>query len=210
MEPENESYTINVHEAPFRSLACIAGRIGALLETSTATSNAELFSALDDFVGAVYALVFAWRGGFKERRDETPELKPPRTRARQLEQGHVRIDGVWMAGFHFNSALYRIAAVYHRVLKLVASQDALQKNKQPMVGNLLPDIESRFPNWTHQNLTDVYREVNLLKHERGGIHDTRLVTFDQALSATEELLNLLEAWIAGTSKSTVAVVNAAG
>ena len=108
----------------------------ALLDTKDASSNTELFSALDDLLGAVYALVFAHRGGFKERRNQKQELKPPRTRARQLEQGRVRIDGVWMAGFHFNSALYRIAAVYHRALKLVASNKALQKRKRPMVDYL--------------------------------------------------------------------------
>ena len=210
MEPENQSYAIDVNDPSFRSLTCMAGRIAILLETSLASSNAELFSSLDDFVGAVYSMVFARRGGFKERRDQTPELEPPRTRARQLQQGHVRIDGVWMAGFHFNSALYRIAAVYHRVLKLVASERALRKRKRPMVDDLLPDVQSRFPNWTHQNLTHVYREVNLLKHERGGIHTTRLVSFDQALGATEELLNLLEAWICGTPKSHVVLANPAG
>jgi hypothetical protein len=174
--------------------------MASLLETPLASSNTELFSTLDDFLGAAYSLTFAQRGGFKERRDQTPELEPPRTRARQLEQGHVRIDGVWMAGFHFNSALYRIAAVYHRVLKLAASDNALQKRKRPMVDDLLPDVEPRFPNWKHDHLTAVHNEVNLLKHERCGIYSTRRVLFDDAVAAAEELLNLLEAWIGGIAK----------
>src|SRR5690348_15911882 len=110
----DQSTTIDLSDQRFGSLAIIAGRIAALLETQAASSNAELFSTLDDLVGALYALVFAHRGGFTERQNQTQELEPPRKRARQLERGYVRIDGVWIAGFHFNSALYRIAAVYHR------------------------------------------------------------------------------------------------
>lgn len=200
LEPTQQSYAIDLNEPRFHSLACIANRMAALLETSVASSNTELFSTLDDFLGAAYALTFAHRGGFKERRDQTPELEPPRKRARQLEQGHVRTDGVWMAGFHFNSALYRIAAVYHRVLKLAASDSALRKRKRPMVDDLLPDVEPRFPNWKHDHLTAVHNEVNLLKHERGGIYATRRVSFDDAVLAAQELLDLLEAWIGGTAK----------
>lgn len=112
----------------------------------------------------------------------------------------MRLDGVWMAGFHFNSALYRIAAVYHRALKLAAS-DKAQKQKRPMVNYLLPDVTRRFPSWTHQRLTAVHNEVNLLKHERAGIYATRRVSFDEAVGATQELLDLLETWLEGTAKT---------
>jgi hypothetical protein len=198
-----ESLKVDLENTEFRSLAHLAGRIATLLDNPVATSNTELFSALDDFLGAVYALIFARRGGFKERRDQAPEHEPPRTRARQLEKGEVRVDGAWMAGFHFNSALYRLAAVYHRVLKLAASSQCLQQKKRPMVSDLLRDVESRFANWTgrawvHPHLSAVHNEVNLLKHEREGIYTTRGIGFNEGVSAAEELLQLLEAWISVT------------
>jgi len=136
---------MDLNDLRFQALAKIAERIVTLLETQAATSNTELFSALDDLLGAVYARVFAHRDGFKERRNQKQELKPPRTRARQLEQGQVRLSGVWMAGFHFNSALYRIAAVYHRALKLVAFNKTLQKRKRPTVDYLLLDVKTALP-----------------------------------------------------------------
>lgn len=200
-----ETVKVDLEDAGFRSLARLAGRIATLLDSPVASSNTDLFSALDDFLGAVYALIFARRGGFKERRGQTPEPEPPRTRARQLEKGEVRVDGAWMAGFHFNSGLYRFAAVYHRVLKLAASAECLQRKKKPTVGDLLPDVESRFATWTghtwtHPHLSAVHNEVNLLKHEREGIYATRRVGFDEGVSAAEELLQLLEAWISVTSQ----------
>lgn len=200
-----ETVKVDLEDADFRSLARLAGRIATLLDSPVASSNTDLFSALDDFLGAVYALIFARLGDFKERRGQTPEPEPPRTRARQLEEGKVRVDGVWMAGFHFNSGLYRLAAVYHRVLKLAASADCLQRKKQPRVNDLLPDVESRFATWTgqtwtHSHLSAVHNEVNLLKHECEGIYATRCVGFDDGVSAAQELLQLLEAWISVTSQ----------
>jgi hypothetical protein len=201
-----ELLKVDVEDTEFRSLTHLAGRIATLLDNPVVSSNTDLFSTLDDFLGAVYALIFARRGGFKERRGHTPEPEPPRIRARQLEKGEVRVDGAWMAGFHFNSALYRIAAVYHRVLKLAASSQCLQRRKRPMVGDLLLDVERCFANWTgrawvHPNLSAVHNEVNLLKHEREGIYTTRGVGFNEGVSAADELLQLIEAWINDTSKA---------
>lgn len=201
-----ELLKVDLEDAGFRSLARLAGRIATLLDNPIASSNTELFSALDDFLGAVYALIFARHCGFKERRKQTPEPEPPRKRARQLEKGEVRVDGVWMAGFHFNNALYRLAAVYHRVLKLAASSRFRQQAKELTVGKLLTDVEPCFKAWTgrawlHPHLEAVRKEVNLLKHERDGIHPTRRVGFNEAVGAVEELLQLLEAWISVTSQA---------
>ena len=35
--------------------------------------------------------------------------------------GQIRLDGAWMAGFHFNSAIMRLSAVYHRFLRVITN-----------------------------------------------------------------------------------------
>jgi hypothetical protein len=50
------------------------------------------------------------------------DIAAAQKRAAQIAGGQLRFDGKWMAGFHFNSALFRIAAVYHRILKIVVGR----------------------------------------------------------------------------------------
>ena len=95
-----------------------------------------------------------------------------------------------MAGFHFNGALFRIAASYHRGLKVVAQKETTRKWKQ----ELLPDVEGAFPAWKHQNLDEVYNEVNDLKHTAEGKFNFREVDLEGAKAAVEELLELFELW----------------
>jgi len=57
----------------------------------------------------------------------------------------VRTSGNWLAGFHFNSALFRIAATYHRGLKVVSGKETSDLQK----GELLKIVEPAFPSWQH-------------------------------------------------------------
>ena len=63
-----------------------------------------------------------------------------------------------------------------------------------MRGGLLPVVEAAFPKWKHQNLDDVYDEVNDLKHDAEGKFNLREVDLEGAKAATEELLELFECW----------------
>lgn len=110
-------------------------------------------------------------------------------RAQMIAAGKVRIDGKWIAGFYFNNALFRTAAIYHRVLKIIVG-------KNTYVPVLLPKAQALYPKWTNTKLGIVHRQVNDLKHSPRGVHDQRTVTYDDAVAAVDELLFLIETWAA--------------
>jgi len=114
-----------------------AERISTLLKSPVVAKNSDLEACLDDLLGALYALVFAEQAGFVHRVDRPIEISAVITRAEQVSKGEVRVDGKWIAGFHFNSALYRISATYHRTLKLVIGKDG-------DIGTLRPNAEELY------------------------------------------------------------------
>lgn len=101
------------------SIARIAERIENLIPANASSiRRQEITSTLDLLLGAVHALFLASECGFQERRRTPIEIKAVKKRAAQLKVCEVRTDGVWMAGFHLNSALARLAGTYHRALKM--------------------------------------------------------------------------------------------
>src|SRR5437588_12691736 len=105
-------------------IANFASRLRVLLDRPKVQSDPYLRHALDDFVGAIYALILAKSQDFTDRPAGTsPERDKVQIRAEQLANGQVRLDGKWMAGFHFNSALLRLSAVYHRSLIVVTNDN---------------------------------------------------------------------------------------
>src|SRR6266852_8279589 len=107
-------------DVAYAALTNVAGRLGSLTRDVHLQSDANVLRSLDDLLGAVYALMLARLNQFEDRPDRPPELQPVITRAEQLERGEIRVSGKWIAGWYFNSALFRIAAVYHRLLKVVS------------------------------------------------------------------------------------------
>jgi hypothetical protein len=104
----------------------------------------------------------------------------------------VRIDGKWIAGWHFNSAIYRISSTYHRLLQLItnSSGDIIQ---------LIAKAKTQYINWagvewSEADVRKVQREVNKLKHQIEGVYFKRNVTFQQALDSVANLLDLMESW----------------
>src|SRR5204862_3226687 len=105
-----------------------------------------------------------------------------------------RLDGKWMGGFHFNSALFRIAAVYHRLLKIVVDNP----NTGATVDVLRPKANKLYVGWTgyqwsRANADSVHGEVTRLKHTPNATLTQRRAKFEQALDGVEELLKLIEA-----------------
>lgn len=182
---------LDLTDSTNRALAGYAGRVGTFL--AKCSGAAELAGCLDDFLGAVYSLIQARENGFVDRTGPI-DIGPVEKRAQRISVGEVRIDGKWIAGFYFNNALFRIAAVQHRILKIVAQTEGNPKTKkEEYVGQLLKSVRPRFPEWTQSNLDLVHKEINGLKHDPKGVHDRREVTFEVAVSAVGELLALLDA-----------------
>src|SRR5437016_3265642 len=122
-EKTNPTLTLDPNDAIDSALSAYAGRIWQLLSAPAVCRNLDLAASLDDFLGAVYALIFAKQANFADRLGRSIDIKAVKLRAGQLAAREVRVNGLWMAGFHFNSALFRTAAVYHRLLQIVVGKN---------------------------------------------------------------------------------------
>ena len=156
---------------------------------ATATSVAELvehlpafLDVLDLLAGAIYSLKMAAQLGFADR---AGELKPHysenlRKRMSKMAEGRMPESGLWLAGLHFNSALFRIAAAYRRC------QDAF-KRAERRLGTPQPiQFET-------VSLNAIRNECNRLKHEFEGILSGRQAAADLAIKGLGELIRELQA-----------------
>ncbi|MGD0789630.1 MAG: hypothetical protein ABR898_16775 [Terracidiphilus sp.] len=190
MEPlakEKTTITLDLKDPFYGALSKYAGRIGNLLTAPAVRTNPDLAGSLDDFLGATYALIQAKQHDFSDRVARPIEVDAVKKRASQIAAGSVRTDGKWIAGFYFNDALFRTAAVYHRVLKIVVG------GNDP-VPALLQKAKNLFPHWKSDKLDIVHSQVNGLKHEPRGVHNSRTARYDDVIAAVDELLALIEAW----------------
>ena len=128
----------------YATLARSAARIAKLRNApSRVHADPNLAGTLDDFLGAVYALFFAKRGDFTDRTSRSIDINAVQKRAAQMAAGDLRPDGEWMAGVHFNSALFRIAAVYHGTLKITVGRPTTRGD----VPTLRTQVENLHRQW---------------------------------------------------------------
>jgi hypothetical protein len=198
MEPaarkmSSPTLNFNPDDPRFEALFGYAGRIEKLLKAPTVPANPDLAGSLDDFLGAVYALIQAKHHDFKSRPDRPIKISPVAKMAAEIAKGTVRTNGPWIAGFYFNNALFRTAAVYHRILQIVVGKDG-------NVPTLQSEAIGHHGQWMSIKLHKVYSQVNELKHERQGVYAGRLVTYQEALNAIGDLLDLIEAWMAASAQ----------
>jgi hypothetical protein len=191
---------IALTDGTYQSLAEFGGKLAALLDNSKIQSDPNAVGVLDDLLGAIYSLILARHHHFDDRTDKPIEIPVVKTRASQIQRGDVRVDGKWIAGWHFNSALFRISAVYHRLLKISTGQPATTDH----VGKLRPQVEAlykrwRSAQWSNDRVRAIHEEVNELKHTSQGVHSARTATFEDALAGVGELVDLVEAWSSASS-----------
>lgn len=119
-------------DSTYGRLARFTGRLKSVLDRPKVQADAYLPHVLDDFLGAIYALILAKSQGFTVRpRGISPEPDKVQTRAEQVANGHIRLDGKLMAGFHFNSAILRLSAVYHRILRVLTNDHRREAPAKP-------------------------------------------------------------------------------
>ncbi len=182
---------LNLLDPGDKELTGYSARILMLLQRPRSQQNHFLVATLDDFLGVLYALIFAKYNNHPfESREGPIEIQTVVKRAEDVAQGIVRTSGNWLAGFHFNSALFRIAAAYHRGLKVVSGKTSRDFKKDALLARVEPD----FPNWQHTNLDKIWGEVNGLKHAAKGLFGSRSVSRREANGAVAELLELFELW----------------
>ena len=186
---------IDLTDSRYKTLADFGARLRTLLDEAKIRSQPDAVGVIDDLLGAVYSLILARHHLFDDRINTPIEIDVVQKRAAQIENGDVRIDGKWIAGWHFNSALFRIAAVFHRLSKLALGTPSTKD----YVPTLLPKVKSLYRQWTNAEWSSkrvgaIHDEVNTLKHTPQGVHSTRYATFEDALTGVGELVDLIETW----------------
>jgi len=142
-------------------------------------------------VGAAFSLRKAHQLGFNaaESSRYDDELD---SAAQQIAANKLPEEGDWLAGFYFNSALMRIAAAYHillkRMLDINDKQDLSRKALKDMaIKNRLiceDDIVS---------LDEVYQDVNDFKHEGGKLLMSRRIrSINDAITAGQKLISVFK------------------
>jgi hypothetical protein len=196
MEQNSPNFTLDPTDATDAVLSQCAKRIAKLFANPVVKANSDVESSLDDFLGVVYALILAKRHNFQDRANRAVNFKPVAQRAARIAKGDVKTDGQWIAGFYFNNALFRTSAVYHRILKVIT---APAKGGSDNVPTLQTAGVALYAGWNHINLHAVHRQVNELKHKPQGVSLGRQATYQEALTATCDMLDLIEAWtVAGS------------
>ncbi|MCD9186863.1 MAG: hypothetical protein LUM44_10540 [Pyrinomonadaceae bacterium] len=185
---------ISSTDKDYQKLFDFGGQISVLFDKSEIKNDPNTVAILDDLLGAIYCLILAKYHNFKDRSDQKIENEVIPTRAEQIKKGDVRIEGAWIAGWHFNSSLFRIAAIYHRLLKLIEGSTSKDYKDK-----LLKNVKKSYKNWTGEdwskiNTEAIHEEVNTLKHGIQGLYFARNVTFQHALTSISDLLKLIEAW----------------
>jgi hypothetical protein len=166
------------HESELRTLAV---RVLPLLSAA----EKEDRPIFDYLVGALHALLRARELNFKDRPGPFADgywRRGPTDTARSLQDGVLRTDGRWLAGFYFNSALARTAATFERFIGVAR---AARRGKDR-------DAEERRIRQQCPHAVRVANEVNKLKHHRPGVASGRDVKAEDAVAALREVVELAE------------------
>lgn len=196
--PPQEIIKLDSQDPSYKKLTELARRLEVLVNKPHTANDPDVQSTLDFFLGALYGLNLAVIGGYEHRPlRSAPDLDAIKERSALLTKGEVRVDGKWMAGFHFNSAMLRLSAVYHRTLKVLTGNT--DPDADTVVKDLLEELRPLYKGWTRQAWTSkfvdrIHGEVNTLKHVSDGLFDGRNVKLGDALGGAEEIVRLWEAW----------------
>jgi hypothetical protein len=175
-------------------LATFARQIETLL-VARQNSRTGVLACLDDLLGAVYNLFYAVHHEYIDRPQALTahDIGNVIVRATDMADCKVRVDGKWTAGVYFNNALFRLAGVYHRVLKIAACAPTTRKFPHQLMSQVQKSyIAVKGASWKHANIKAIYREVNGLKHTPEGISSGRTSQFLQAVDAVQETLLIIE------------------
>lgn len=166
-----------------RLAACCRSIHTLLLELP---SDIAIIDTLDYLLGAAYGLLEANKAGFQDR----PQAHPEEYAAYVVQYADIIAHGkkpqnIWLAGYHFNSGIQRLAAVFDR-FSLLLGQSSYVKATPRMTA-----VRGAEKNWDKWH--SVYREVNAFKHRPDGRGRGRTVTFADAVEGIEQAIQAFTA-----------------
>ncbi len=181
---------LDLKDSKQKRLAGFAARIVKLLEKPEVQANEPLVAVIDDLLGAVYALIAARQEKFKGKLGKS-DFPPILDRSKLIAGGKPKVSGNWMAGFHFNSAMFRLSAVFDRLPKSLAGCSHGEGCCEHGAGARYRKLKGKA--WPNQQLHDIRKEVNAIKHEAIGVYKGRRANLSAALAAVNQILDLTEA-----------------
>lgn len=140
----------------------------------------HLGDLLDITAGALASLIRAKQLEYIDRLGEELPAKyyiKLAERVAKMTGGTLPPRGRWLSGYYFNSALLRLGAAREITYRLLNKLDK---------GNRTPG-----PNLKPISLDEIYREYCSLKHNLRSLRVGRNVSFEQAVQAFVELVDLL-------------------
>ncbi|MGE5417002.1 MAG: hypothetical protein ACM3UZ_09595 [Acidobacteriota bacterium] len=149
----------------------------------------EIIQTVQTTIGALYSLGKAKQLNYEYYNVDSERLLELISK---LNKDSLDQDNQWSAGYYFNSALIRMAAGYHRSLKLIAFGlgSDLMDLEWKLIKNLIPLVKQAGVNKDKvKMLTKVNSEVNRFKHDQSGTKE-RKVDFITAIQAADELIDL--------------------
>ena len=162
------------------------------LKVATLQDTPESKLALKEILtGAAYALAKSYRLDYS--RDASAVSRSDYLGVASilidLSRGTLPNEGQWLAGFYFNSALLRIAAGYHRTLKILTGE-----NEGKHCLKLLARERGLISDHELSSIETIWKEVNDFKHSavRSAyeINSRRTVDLKEALEGLRELVEL--------------------
>lgn len=160
----------------------IAEKLSTLV---AALPHDRLGDLLDLTAGGLASLTLARQHRYQDRPEPLPKdyYEKLCERVERMAAGTVPSRGRWISGYHFNSAIFRIAAVRVKTRALLKGIDRQNKQREGQLRASLPDTD-------FDQLHNEYRE---LKHGPAGLAAGRQVTFDLAVEALQEVIAVLDA-----------------
>ncbi len=156
--------------------------------------NVQEQALLGILLGSLYGLARAVQLGYEDRTGRALSLqysKELRGLLADLEKGNLPSEGQWLAGFYFNSALHRLAALYHRSLKILTGRD----DNAPSL--LEYAVKAKLLKKEHVSaLATVHKEVNKLKHDTFGVLRDRAVDLALTVTAASQAFVLIRVALA--------------
>jgi hypothetical protein len=165
-----------MNEADLKSIA---------LRTAALTREIPQYRAiLDVAAGAIFCLFRAHRLAYKHRESPLSDeyLQNLTVRLERMAEGRLPQTHGWLAGFYFNSAIQRIAAVGAQLVGILKRLDR-QAKLEGQGMDALNDLPV---------LTQIRDEVNRFKHDETGLDRGRDITPSMAVTALSEIVETLE------------------
>lgn len=156
-----------------------------LSELVLALSYGRFGALLDLTIGGLASFIEAQRLKYDNREDPLPPeyYKKLSERTKKMASGTLPQHGRWLSGYYFNSGLMRLGAAREQIRKLLC---VLDKQKNEAERKLSPSL-------VDTAIDELYQEYNQLKHDLLGLSGGRRVTFEQAVEALADLVEVLDA-----------------